>query len=181
MSNRLPVLDILRDFFPDYQKFVLTYDKAWFEIVKQWTQGESWKYIELHSASIDKVDVPVYAENNGYLNKAKEYFALNDFRASVAYLRAYFEDILRHYCDKKLEVTYHSRIKDYKSEHFWQAITRHQVNGTPILSDDLKRRVELSRSIIMNPLSHSPIAETYRAEIEAAVRVVEELNATLGA
>ncbi len=181
MSNRLPVLDILRDFFPDYQKFVLTYDKAWFEIVKQRTQGEYWKYIELYCTAVDNVDVPVYAENKTYLAKAKEYLEINDFRASVAYLRAYFEDILRHYCDKKLEVTYHSRIKDYKSEHFWQAITRHKVNGTPILSDDLKRRVELSRSIIMNPLSHSPIAEIYRAEIEAAVRVVEELNATLGA
>ena len=180
MSNRLPVLDILRDFFPDYQKFVLTYDKAWFEIVKQRTQGESWKSIELYSTSIDKIDVPVYVENKGHIIKAKEYFVQNDFRASIAYLRAYFENIIMNYCDKKsLEVKYHSRLKDYKSEHFWQAIIRYKVNGTPILTEDLKRRIELSRSIIMNPLSHSPIAEIYRAEIESAIRVVEELNAVL--
>ncbi len=37
MSNRLPVLDILDEYFSDYQIFLTTYDKAWYEIVKQRT------------------------------------------------------------------------------------------------------------------------------------------------
>lgn len=182
MSNRLPVLDILHDLFPDHQKFILTYDKAWFEIVKQRTQGEHWKYIELYCTSVDGVDVPVYAENKSYINKAKEYLEVNDFRASVAYLRAYFENIIRSYCDdKKLDVKYHSRTKDYKSEDFWQAIVRHKVKEMPILTEDMRQRVELSRSLIMNPLSHSLIAETYKAEIKAAITVIEKLSAVLTA
>ena len=32
MSNRLPVLDILEEYFSDYQIFLTTYDKAWYEI-----------------------------------------------------------------------------------------------------------------------------------------------------
>ena len=35
MSNRLPVLDILNNYFPDHQIFLTTYDKAWYEIAKQ--------------------------------------------------------------------------------------------------------------------------------------------------
>ena len=37
MSNRLPVLDILNDDFAAYQIFLTTYDRAWYEIVKQRT------------------------------------------------------------------------------------------------------------------------------------------------
>ena len=37
MSNRLPVLDILDEYFSDHQIFLTTYDKAWYEIVKQRT------------------------------------------------------------------------------------------------------------------------------------------------
>ena len=37
MSNRLPVLDILEEYFPEHQIFLTTYDKAWYEIVKQRT------------------------------------------------------------------------------------------------------------------------------------------------
>ena len=32
MSNRLPVLDILDEYFSDYQIFLTTYDKAWYEL-----------------------------------------------------------------------------------------------------------------------------------------------------
>ena len=35
MSNRLPVLDILEEYFPEHQIFLTTYDKAWYEIAKQ--------------------------------------------------------------------------------------------------------------------------------------------------
>jgi energy-coupling factor transporter ATP-binding protein EcfA2 len=34
MSNRLPVLDILEKYFSEYQIFLMTYDKAWYEIVR---------------------------------------------------------------------------------------------------------------------------------------------------
>ena len=48
MSNRLPVLNILKDYFPDYQIFLTTYDKAWYEIAKQRTDQKDWKYTEFY-------------------------------------------------------------------------------------------------------------------------------------
>ncbi|MDE0426493.1 MAG: AAA family ATPase, partial [Candidatus Poribacteria bacterium] len=46
MSNRLPVLNILKDYFPDHQIFLTTYDKAWYEIAKQRTDQKDWEYAE---------------------------------------------------------------------------------------------------------------------------------------
>ena len=42
MSNRLPVLDVLDEDFADYQIFLTTYDKAWYEIV-QAAHGTWWE------------------------------------------------------------------------------------------------------------------------------------------
>ena len=49
MSNRLPVLDILEEYFPEHQIFLTTYDKAWYEIVKQRTSNAEWEYAEFYS------------------------------------------------------------------------------------------------------------------------------------
>lgn len=176
----MTVLNILKDLFSDYQKFVLTYDKAWYEIVKQRTQGEPWKYIELYSEIIDNIEVPVYAENKAYLIKARDFFTSNDYRASAAYLRAAFEVLLKGYCNKnRLKVRYHSNPKDIKTEDFWDTIKHHKLDGSPLLSTELQESVELYRSIIMNPLSHSQITETYRGEIENALNVVSSLQTVL--
>ena len=50
MSNRLPVLDILDEYFSDYQIFLTTYDKAWYEIVKQRTSDAEWEYAEFYTS-----------------------------------------------------------------------------------------------------------------------------------
>ena len=64
MSNRLPVLDILEEYFTDYQIFLTTYDRAWYEIVKQRTShGGKWKAVEFYFRQTDEYEIPVYAED----------------------------------------------------------------------------------------------------------------------
>ena len=66
MSNRLPVLNILDEYFSDYQIFLTTYDKAWYEIVKQRTaHGGKWKAVEFYFRQTDEYEIPVYAEDKG--------------------------------------------------------------------------------------------------------------------
>ncbi len=80
MSNRLPVLDILEDYFEDYQIFLTTYDKAWYEIVKQRTShGGKWKAIEFYFRQTDEYEIPVYVEDMPYLDKAREYLEASDY------------------------------------------------------------------------------------------------------
>lgn len=181
MSNCLPVLDIMRDFFAGYQVFFFTYDKAWYEIVKQRTQGQSWKYVELYYSKTDEYELPVYAEDKAYLQKAKEYFAANDYKASIVYLRAAFEQVIKRFCKKKkLKVKYHESVKELTSEDLWEPIKngKHR-GGAPYLDVEFIAKLELCRSIILNPLSHSRITETYRNEINDAITVVEELTEKL--
>ena len=123
MSNRLPLFRILKDYFSDYQIFLMTYDKAWYEIVKQQTEKEEWEYAEFGLSPIDEYEMPVYMKNKANLDKAKEYLNANDYKACAIYLRTIFEMILREYCDKKdLLVRYSEDPKELKTEDFWTRI-----------------------------------------------------------
>ena len=73
MSNRFPVLDILEEDFKDYQIFLTTYDKAWYEIAKQHTDQKDWKYTEFYFKATDAYEIPVCTEDKPYLKKAKEH------------------------------------------------------------------------------------------------------------
>ena len=183
MSNRLPVLDILDEYFSDYQIFLTTYDKAWYEIVKQRTSDAEWKYAEFYACATDKYDSPIYVEDKAYLEKAKEYFAANDYKACVIYLRTAFEAAIKKFCEKKnLRVKYRENPKDLTSNDFWTPIkTGTLKDGTPFLERNLIGEIELYRSIILNPLSHAHTVTMVKNEISEAIKAVEKLEAKLAA
>ena len=123
MSNRLPMIDILEEYFSDYQIFFLTYDRIWYEIVRQQTEDSKWKYAEFYFSKTDEYEIPRYVEDRAYLEKAKEYFAANDYKACAIYLRTAFEEIIKKFCDTKgLSVRYSEDPKKLTSEDFWTVI-----------------------------------------------------------
>ena len=64
-------------------------------------------------------------EDRAYLEKAKEYFAANDYKACAIYLRTAFEEAIKKFCDKKrLSVRYSEDPKKLTSEDFWTAIKK---------------------------------------------------------
>ena len=95
MSNRLPVLDILDEYFSDHQIILTTYDKAWYEIVKQRTTEKEWKAVEFYFSKTDEYEIPIYVEDKAYLEKAREFLDANDYRACAIYLRTAFEFMLK--------------------------------------------------------------------------------------
>jgi hypothetical protein len=115
MSNRLPVLDILDNHFGEYQIFFFTYDKPWYDIVRQRVGEANWRHVEFYSARTDKHDLPVYAE----------------------------------------------------------------VKNQLFLDAKLIQRIELCRSIVLNPISHASITNAFRKEIEDSIIVIEELETEL--
>ena len=181
MSNRLPVIDILKKYFPEYQIFFMTYDRAWYEIVKQRTADSEWKYAEFYFSKTDEYEIPIYVEDRAYLEKAKEYFNANDYKACVIYLRTAFEVAIKRFCDKKnLKVRYCENSKDLKSDDFWQPIKEgKRKDGTPFLDQIRIGEIELYRNIILNPLSHSRIVSAVKKEISKAIEAVEKLEAEL--
>ena len=181
MSNRFPVLDILEEYFKDYQIFLMTYDKAWYEIAKQRTDQRDWKYTEFYFKATDEYEIPVSKEDTPYIEKAKEYLDANDYKACAVYLRTAFEAIIKRFCDKRnLRVRYCENPKRLTSEDFWDPIkTGTKRDGTPYLEQTLIKEIELYRSIILNPLNHATITNIPKREIEEAIKVVEKLRDTL--
>ena len=135
MSNRLPVLDILDEYFSDYQIFLTTYDKAWYEIVKQRTEQKDWKYVEFYFGQTDAYEIPVYAENKAYLDKAREYLDTNDYKACAVYAHTAFEAAIKQYCEKTdLAIKYRENPRDLRSEDFWIPIKMEKGEaGLPLL------------------------------------------------
>ena len=187
MANRLPLLKILKEDFSNYQIFLMTYDKAWYEIVKQQTNKKEWEYAEFGLSQIDEYEMPVYIKNKAYLDKAEEHLNANDYKACAIYLRTTFETILRKYCDKKdLHVRYCEDPKKLKTEDFWVKIKGEtkQDKTYPdhkILKLDLTLvdDIELYRRIILNPLSHATIMNISRKEIKKAIEAVKRLKSEL--
>lgn len=180
MSNRLPVLDILDEYFSDYQIFLTTYDKAWYEIVKQRTaHGGEWKAVEFYFRQTDEYEIPVYVENETYLDKAREYLDTNDYKACAIYLRTAFEVMIEEFCDaKRLPVRYRRGRDKLQSQDFWDPI-KVEDQKSNFLDPLLIRDIELYRSRILNPLSHTTITNIPKKEIEDALEAVERLKTAL--
>ena len=181
MSNRLPVIDILKEYFSNYQIFFMTYDRAWYEIVRQRTDDSEWKYAEFYFSKTDEYEIPVYVEDRAYLEKAKEYFDDNDYKACAIYLRTAFEVAIKKFCENKdLKVKYRENPKGLRSEDFWTPIKNGKdKSGNPFLQRSLIDEIEFYRSIILNPLSHATIVNTMKKEISEAMEAVKKLEATL--
>ena len=174
MSNRLPVLDILNEYFSSYQIFLMTYDRVLYEIIKQRTEDRDWKYAEFYFSQTDEYEIPIYVENKAYLEKAREYLDANDYKACAIYLRTAFETMLKEYCgDERLPVRYRRDPNKLSSQDFWDSIKK-ENNGT--LEQALIKDIELYRNIILNPLSHATIANIHKKEIEGAIEAVEKLK-----
>ena len=180
MSNRLPVLDVLDVYFSDYQIFLTTYDKAWYEIVKQRTShGGKWKAVEFYFGQTDEYEIPVYAENKAYLDKAREYLDANDYKACAIYLRTAFEIMIEDFCDaKRLPVRYRRTRDKLDSQDFWDPI-KVENGKSRFLDASLIRDIELYRTRILNPLSHTTIANIPKKEIEEAIETVARLKTAL--
>ncbi|MCY3789775.1 MAG: hypothetical protein OXH63_13415, partial [Gemmatimonadetes bacterium] len=171
----------LKEHFSDYQIFFMTYDRAWYEIVKQRMAGSKWKYAEFYFSKTDEYEIPIYVEDRAYLKKAKEHFCANDYKACAIYLRTAFEVAIKRFCDKKnLKVRYRENPKKLESNDFWQPIKEgKRKDGTFFLDQTLIDEIELYRSIILNPLSHSRIVSVAKKEISEAIEAVENLEVKL--
>ena len=181
MSNRLPVLDILNDDFSDYQIFLTTYDKAWYEIAKQRTDQKDWKYAEFYFGETDEYEIPIYVEGKAYLEKAREYLDANDYKACAIYVRTAFEAAIKRYCEKRnLAIKYRENPKDLRSEDFWVPIKMETDEAGDLLLDlRVVDKIELARKFILNELSHDTFVNIYRKELEDAIDAVAELEAAL--
>ena len=173
ISNRLPLLKILEIEFPDYQIFVTTYDKPWFEYARGFI-GSSWKTMEFYARDCkDGTQMPSIVDDQDLLSRARSHLQATDYKAAAVYARSAFEKIIQNACVGNKAITYRRRLKDYTSEHFWNAI-----------KDDLPQPVqddvETYRSLVLNAFSHyNTERHEIRTELNDAIGAIERLKVRL--
>ena len=173
MSNRIPFINILKEHFGDFQLFITTYDKTWYELLKSYLVSNDWEYLEIYSKKLsNNFEIPIIYQDD-LIAKAQMYFDNNDYKASAVYIRSAFEKILKDYCDKKhLKVRFNKQPFKIDSNSFWEAI----VESTT-LSKSTKDEIELYRGIVMNPISHYTIEKPeFKSEIEKSINIIKNLK-----
>lgn len=186
MANRLPVIDILEQYFSSHQIFFITHDKLWFEMMRMRTSNAKWKYAEFYCNPNNGIELPIYMDNKKYLERAKEHLAMNDYKAAAIYARTAFEVVLKKFCEKRdLKVKYRENIKELESNDFWQEVKlfckKNKENEERLFVFlGLVDEIELYRSIVLNPLSHSRIINITKDEVDKAIDVIEKLEQELG-
>lgn len=185
MSNRLPVLDILDKHFGAYQIFFFTYDRPWYEIVKNHLESRSamgsWECVEFFAARTDDQDLPIYAQDQKFLERAQEHLNNNDWKAAAVYARTHFEMRLKKFCDKKnLKVRYKEKANELTTEDFWNAVkdAASSQNWTTLTSQ-LITDVQLCRKVCLNPLSHANWSNIHRREVDQAIATIGQLETAL--
>jgi len=171
ISNRLPLLKILEDHFPEYQVYITTYDRTWFEYVRGFL-GTNWKVLEFYAQDVNGgYEIPKIVDGTDLIRKSRFHYNNSDYKASAVYARSAFEKIIVNYCVKKRkELPFKKKWKDYSSQDFWNKAKGDLANTTVT-------RIEGYRFLIYNKLSHyDPESNPLKSELNDAINGVENLK-----
>ncbi|MCB0536309.1 MAG: AAA family ATPase [Bacteroidetes bacterium] len=176
ISNRLPLLKILDVHFPEYQVFITTYDKPWYEYVRGFL-SDKWKTIEFYAQEVKGgFEIPKIEDGTDLVQKARQHYSNSDYKASAVYARSSFEKIIMDYCERKRKpIAFKAKRKDYSSQDFWNKVKGDVLPATKI-------SIEGYRFLIYNKLSHyDPEVNPLKTELRDAITAVENLRTELNA
>lgn len=177
IANRIPLLRILEDHFSDYQIFVTTYDKPWYEYAKSFLDCSKWNTIEFYAEEVNGgYEIPKIFDKTDLIQKSIYHYNNSDYKASAVYAHSAFEKIIMDYCeDKGIAIPYKKKQKDYSSQIFWNKVK----NDVPVT---VKNDIEQYRFLTLNSYSHyNPETNPFRTDLRNAITAVENLRTTLNA
>lgn len=176
LSNRLPILEIIKNEFSDYQVFISTYDRHLYELAKRKFETESpekWKSIELYVGN-DRIgnrpiDRPILVVGESHLEKATRYLHDSrrpDYPASANYFRKALEQIIQEEVPayERADVENKVQIPDYKLGPLIYKTKRFlkRLNHSTATVDAI---ISLLPSLL-HPLSHHEITSpVYKGEL----------------
>lgn len=183
-SNRLPFLKILEEKFADYQIFMTTYDKSWYELVKS-ENKPNWEYAELYIKEEHQngYEIPILHNKTDFIARAEHYLNnVGDLKASASYVRSEFEKLVKNFCHiKKIPVKFDKNQSKISGEDFWSACKdKIKPDGTRYVSEALRDDIETQRTLVMNPFVHYDLIKpTFRAELVTTINLVKQLKTAL--
>lgn len=190
MSNRLPVLDVLKTYFKDWQIFLFTYDRAWYELAKARLNKDTWKKFEFYAGG----EVPVWGEDCGALEKSKAYLQaardlkVPDYKAAGVWARSAFEWMMKWFCDKyDVAVPYGVDDKFVSAETLWKTLQKVEVEiisnsvktTRPLVREEIGDGVTRAKAQHLNPLCHANLNSFDAKEIADSLAALEALEIEL--
>jgi len=203
MAHRRPLLQMLEQFFSDWQVILITHERAWYEVAKQTMRSAPWKHLELFAIRVGDYERPLVVTDRKHLDRALDFLSHGEVKAAAVHVRTQFELVLKWACEElKVLVPFSSDPHALTLRDLFSALTNHRIefqpakavfidgSGTlrdrntrpvliPVVPPALADRLEHTLSWVLNPLSHSETVERYRLEIEDAIFAVNELEMTL--
>ena len=179
LSNRLPLLDVLKDKFSDWQIFLTTYDRHWFEVAKQYLNND-WKSVEMYATEIEgKIfDKPLIIQSQYYFDKAINYFNVGDYPASLNYLRKELEFQIKDRLPE--ESTRHYEGKPHQLSHLWELLVERysRNNQGNLITEKIKSEFQVSRLSLLNPQSHDNLSSpVYKYELQRTIDLIKDIQA----
>jgi hypothetical protein len=173
IANRLPLLEILEKEFSDYQIFITTYDKPWFEHARCFLEQKSnWKTLEFYvETCADGTEIPLIMDNTDFIAKAEDHLNQCDYKSAAVYARSAFEKLIRRHCEKKKKaVVFKTRLKDYTTEDFWKVIKNDLPEAT-------RNEIETFRPLVLNAFSHyNTERHEIKSELARTIKAVKNLE-----
>jgi recombinational DNA repair ATPase RecF len=172
-SNRIPLLEILNKDFNEFQLFITTYDRQWYELAKSYLNN--WKSIEMYVGKNDilQIEFPVIIDADlEYIEKAKRLIDSFDYPSAGNTIRKAFERqieklIPRCYLitENDLDGYFNQLIKYYKN-----------CNCEDLIDKKLKNDLYVFKDIILNPTSHNDLrSPIYKGEVERAYKILKSV------
>lgn len=182
-SNRIPLLKLLKREFAEenFQLIISSYDKEWYELVKQWFSSENMKYktIEMY---FDRNEDPTTPDKSVIINaetnyeKAEDSFKKKDYAAAGNYLRKECEYILKVLLPDTFKITKEG-IEIQELEGLLQKLVEYyDACGLPA-PQELINSIKIYRKLVLNPSSHADLkCPIYRNEVIEAFSMVRSLK-----
>lgn len=187
-DNRVPVLQVIRDLFGDWQVVLLTHDLYWFEIVRQKVVAGDWCAVTMRPLggipSIQPLDTDPVTEA---LDGADRALGASDFARAGNEARAGAELLLQRFCQKrKLPVPYMRDATKLKVEVLFAAAElfakdRGKAAAEKVLLEKALQAAKGWRSLALNPLSHAGPPSVDRVSIQHTIQAVRDLDAAMQA
>ena len=167
MSNRVKLLNILKEEFQDFQILFFTHDKELFEMYKD---KIDWVKYEIYCDNSSDIPKPILKKNDSYLERAKEFYALKDYDISASFLRKAFEEILKKILDEKIKSS--EILEHIKLENLIFDALSFSFGEVKKLLENLNR----DKKHILNPSSHDDNKPIYSEELRNSIKDIESLK-----
>lgn len=188
-GNRIPILNILREEFSGYQKFISTYDRHWFELAKRQFEingDNSWSTLEIYAGSQEigniSIPKPIIVSGSTHFEKAVQYLHNNfkpDYPASSNYFRKAIEELIQNFIPPyELVDPENTLIPDYKLTLLLTKSKRF-LEKIGVSTSEITKIIGLLHNLI-HPFSHHEITSPiYKAELLILENVIPKLKKRL--